>query len=320
MKLLVVVLNYKTPEMTLRAVAAAHRALARIGARSSYRVDVVDNDSQDGSYEALVAGVREAGYAPERVRVLASGHNGGFGAGNNFAIRAALAEADAPEYVYILNSDAFPDDDAIDVLLDFLEKHKHVGIAGSYIYGVDGVPHETAFRFPSVWSEIEAGLALGVVSRLLDEHRVPILPMPTATRQVDWLAGASMMIRAQVLRDVGLFDETFFLYFEETDLCRRALVGGWPTYYVVESRCAHVGSATTGMKTWKRIPTYWLDSRAHYFQKNHGAAYRRAADVLFAATHGVFRLRRRIQRKPDPMPPGFYADFVRYNLLGQKDR
>lgn len=311
MKLQVVVLNYRTPAMTLEAVAAAHRALARI---PSARIDVVDNDSRDGSVAALAEGLRAAGHSPARVRLLASPTNGGFGAGNNFAIRDALSSSDPPDFVYILNSDAFPADDAIDVLLSFLEAHPDVGLAGSYIHGTDGVPHETAFRFPSFWSELESGLALGIVSRLLEDKKVPILPRPEQTRQVDWLAGASVMIRRAVLEDVGLFDETFFLYYEETDLCRRALLAGWPTWYVVESRVAHVGSASTGMKKWRRIPRYWLDSRAHYFRKNHGQAYLRASDVAFALGNATFRLRRRLQGKPDPHPPGFYGDFVRYNF------
>jgi N-acetylglucosaminyl-diphospho-decaprenol L-rhamnosyltransferase len=315
MKLLTVILNFRTPELTLQAIAAAERAMAKW---SDARIDVVDNDSQDGSFDAIRAGI--AGYDPARVRLLASPRNGGFGAGNNHAIRAALAEDDPPELIYVLNSDAFPAEDAIDALVDFLDAHPSAGFAGSYIHGTDGRPHETAFRFPTVWSEIESGLGLGIVSRLLEKHRVPILPMPTTTCEVDWLAGASLMMRASVLREIGLFDETFFLYFEETDLCRRAKRAGHTTWYVVESRVAHVGSASTGMKRWRRIPTYWLDSRAYYFEKNHGTTYLRVANAVSAAAIGAFRVRRRLQGKPDPSPPGYFGDFVRYNLLGDRGR
>ena len=311
MKLLTIILNFRTPALTLRAVDSAARAMEKW---ADARIDVVDNDSQDGSFEALRAGL--AAYDPRRVRLLASPRNGGFGAGNNYAIRLALAEEAPPELIYILNSDAFPDSGAIEALVGFLDAHPQAGLAGSYIYGVDGVPHETAFRFPTVWSEIESGLGLGVVSRLLEKYRVPILPMPSETREVDWLAGASLMMRASVLREIGLFDEQFFLYFEETDLCRRAKRAGHSTWYVVDSRVAHVGSASTGMKKWRRIPRYWLDSRAHYFEKNHGAGYLRTANLAAAVALGIFRVRRAVQRKSDPHPPGYYGDFVRYNLLG----
>jgi GT2 family glycosyltransferase len=310
-KLLIVLLNYRTPDMTLEALKAAHRAIAGI---PNSRIDIVDNHSGDGSYERICEGVRDGGYAPERVRVLQSPRNGGFGAGNNFAMRSALASTDPPEFVYILNSDAFPAPDAIEQLIAFLESHPKAGIAGSAIFGTDDVPHSTAFRFPSVWSELEHGLALGVVSKLLANQRVTIAPRPLTTCEVDWLAGASMMLRGEMLREIGLFDEEFFLYFEETDLCRRAKLAGWPTYYVVESRVQHVGGASTGMKKWKKVPQYWFDSREYYFRKNHGDAYLHAANVAFAATYGLFKVRAKLQSKSDPNPRGFFRDFLRYSF------
>ncbi|MBP7680248.1 MAG: glycosyltransferase family 2 protein, partial [Deltaproteobacteria bacterium] len=194
MKLLCVILNYKTAEMTLDAIRAARAALTTL----DHRIDVVDNDSQDGSFERLTAAVAEAGW-PD-VRVVQSGHNGGFGAGNNVALRAALLEPEPPEFLYILNSDAFPAPDAIEALVRFLEQHPRAGIAGSFIHGPDGDPHLTAFRFPSVASEALSGFRLGVLKRLLPEREVPIHPMPSETQRVDWLAGASMMFRRELLQ------------------------------------------------------------------------------------------------------------------------
>lgn len=317
MKLLVVILNYKTPEMTLDALKASYAAIEEI---PDARIDIVDNDSRDGSFEKIALGVSQGGYPEARVRVLASPRNGGFGAGNNFAMRAALDSADPPEFIYIQNSDAFPELDAITTLLKFLETRPEVGIAGSRIAGTDGEPHVSAFRFPSLASELERGLALGVVTKLLEPYTVPIIPRPSHTRQVDWLAGASMMVRAEVLRQIGLFDETFFLYFEETDLCRRARLAGWTTWYVVESRCAHVGSASTGMRKWKRTPTYWFDSRKHYFEKNHGKRYFQVTNAVYLGAYSLFKARAAVQGKEDSNPPRFYEDFVRYNFLGQAPR
>lgn len=90
MRVLCVVLNYKTAAMTLDAVRSARAALVGL----SHRIDVVDNDSQDGSFEQLSAAVSDAGWSD--VRVIQSGHNGGFGAGNNVALRAALREPTPP--------------------------------------------------------------------------------------------------------------------------------------------------------------------------------------------------------------------------------
>lgn len=316
MKLASIVLNWRTPDMTLDAIRAAVTAMMPI--EGGWHLYVVDNDSQDGSEAKLRAAIaaEQAKGTPgyERIEVIQSGHNGGFGAGNNVGIRAALALTDRPEHVYILNSDAFPAPDAIVKLVAALDARPELGIAGSYIHGVDGEPHVTAFRFPSIQSEIEDGLGLGVVTRALKRWVVP-MGIPDTTIEVDWLAGASMMMRVRMLDEIGVFDETFFLYFEETDLCRRAAKAGWKTLYVRDSHCAHVGSASTGMKKWTRIPGYWLDSRRHYFTKNHGTAYFVAATALRVASETAYEARRLVQRgKSARSPEGFVRDLARHAL------
>jgi len=310
-RLLTILLNWRTPDMTLRAVADALAALEGIEGA----LVVVDNDSGDGSFEKLSQAVAAKGWdkGPQRVRVLQSGHNGGFGAGNNFGIRAGMPDGARPDYVYILNSDAFPDHQAIRALLDHLESHPKTGFAGSYIHGPDGAPHRTAFRFPSILGEFEQNIRFGPVSRLLARWIVA-QPLPAVTGRVDWLAGASLMMRQTVLDQIGLFDETFFLYFEETDLCRRAALAGWPTDYVLQSRVAHIGSASTGMKTWARIPQFWLDSRLHYYVKNHGRAYAFAATLAAVLGGALWRARLLVQRKDRGDPPHYLRDMVAHGL------
>ncbi|WP_299133786.1 glycosyltransferase family 2 protein [uncultured Amaricoccus sp.] len=305
---LTIILNYKTAEMTLDSVRAALREMAGIAGE----IIVVDNDSRDGSFEALTAAVATEGWTG-RVRVLAAGHNGGYGAGNNVGIRAGFANGERPDYVYILNSDAFPDPGAIRVLVDYLERHPAVGFAGSYIHGPDGEPHMTAFRFPTLLGELEGATRMGPVSRLLADHVVP-LPVPEETRPVDWLAGASVMARRTMLDEIGLFDEQFFLYYEETDLCRRANRAGWPTIYVRESSVTHIGSVSTGAKGWKRVPGYWLDSRLHYFTKNHGPAYAAGATLVSVLGGLLWRGRRFLQGEPNTDPPYLQRDLVTHCL------
>ena len=309
-RLLTVLLNWRTPQMTLQAAEAALTALDGIDGA----LVIVDNASGDGSEQVMADAVRARGWdrGPQAVRVLQSGRNGGFGAGNNFGIRAGLPDGSLPDYVYILNSDAFPAPDAIRALLTHLETHPDVGFAGSFIHGPDGVPHRTAFRFHSAAGEFEAQLRFGPVSRLLRRH-VVAQPIPQATTRVDWLAGASLMMRRSVLDRIGLFDEIFFLYFEETDLCRRAALAGWPTDYVVESRVTHIGSVSTGMKTWQRIPGFWLDSRWHYFVRNHGRAYAVAATLAAVAGGVLWRARLLIQRKDRGDPPRYLRDMVAHH-------
>lgn len=317
MKLATILLNWRTPDMTLEALESAIAAMAQVAGSS--RVYVVDNDSQDGSEEKIRAGVEARKHEPgwDRVEVLQSGRNGGFGAGNNHGIRAALASDDPPQYVYLLNSDAFPALDALTHLVAYLDRHPGAGIAGSYIHGTDGDPHVTAFRFPTVWSELEGAMRLGVLSRALSDFVVPI-GIPTHTQVVDWTAGASLMIRRELIEKIGMFDETFFLYFEETDLCRRAARAGYATAYVLESKVAHIGSASTGMKEWTRVPGYWFDSRRHYFAKNHGGAYLTAANAVRLMAGMTWQVRRRLQGKEDQDPPGLLADLARHVLVGRR--
>lgn len=301
-RLLTVLLNWRTAPMTLRAATAGLAAMAELrealpGARTD--MVIVDNDSGDGSFDVLRDAALDRGWTEGgAVRVIQSGHNGGFGAGNNVGIRAGMADGEPPDYVYLLNSDAFPEPAALLALIRALEADQNAGIAGSFIYGEDGGPHETAFRFPSALSEFEESAATGPISRILSRHRVA-LPMPQVKARVDWLAGASMMIRRDVLDRVGIFDETFFLYYEETDLCHRAARAGFGTVYVPDSRVMHIGSVSTGMKSWDQVPDYWFDSRLHYFTKTHGAGYALLCSLSQILGAGVQMLRRPTKRRPD---------------------
>lgn len=304
---LTVVLNFRTPDMTLRAVEAAlHEMEGMAGA-----VTVVDNDSGDGSYEMLVAAVQEKGW--DRVRVFQSGRNGGYGAGNNHGIRHGLPDGSAPDYVYILNSDAFPEPGAIRTLVDHLQAHPEAGFAGSRIHGDDGAYHQTAFRFPTVFSEFESAARTGPISWLLGRFVVP-LPEPKTVQEVDWMAGASLLVRRRMLDEVGLFDERYFLYFEETDLCLRARRAGWKAAYLPQSRVMHIGSVSTGMKTWKRKPPYWFDSRLWYFTKNHGVVYAALATLAYGAGAMVSGLRRVLGNRRESPDDGFLKDLFSHAL------
>ena len=276
--LLTSIVNFRTKEMALRAAEAALAAMEGIDGG----IVVLDNDSGDGSAEWLRAQVAGRGWdAGGRVRVVESPCNGGFGAGHNAAMAAGLPNGRRPDHVYLLNSDAFPAPDAVRRLLDAMEADPGIGLAGSYIHGPGGEPHCTCFRFPSVAGEFESALGFGPVSRLLSRS-VVAMPIPQETIELDWTAGASLMMRQDMLDAIGGFDEGFFLYFEETDLCRRARAAGWRVAYVRASEVEHIGSVSTGMKDWERIPSYYLDSRLRYFVKSHGAAYAAAATLAFA--------------------------------------
>jgi len=304
-RVLTILLNYRTPEMTLQAARAALRAMETVAGE----IVIVDNDSGDGSEQVLREGT--AGWP--KTRVIQSGHNGGYGAGNNVGMRAGLSDDTKPDFIYLLNSDAFPDPDAIAQLRDYLVANPDCGFAGSRIVGEDGADHVTAFRFHSIWSEFERAAHTGPISRVLHKHIVPMGVPKTPTR-VDWCAGASVMFRQSVLDRVGLFDEAFFLYFEETDLCHRIAKAGSHGIYLPESRVVHVGGASTGVTEDVRKPAYWFDSRHLYFTKRGGHAYAAMATLAYLAGASIWTLRRIIERKEDRIAPHFLRDLVAHSV------
>jgi GT2 family glycosyltransferase len=308
--IVVVILNYKTPELAVMAAQSAAKAMAAYGGV----ILLVDNASPDGSFEKMQQGVQKAVWPDHLdVQVLQSGHNGGFGAGNNFGIRAGLAICPDAEFVYILNPDARVDDTSISALVAHLDANPQSAIAGSWISGEDGADHCSAFRFPGLASEFEAATRFGPVTRLLKSYVLP-MHVPDTTGPVGWIVGASMLARTSVLTEIGLFDETFFLYFEETDLCLRAQRAGHEVHFVRESHVMHIGSVATGMGTWKRTPAYWYESRWYYYSKNYGRVYAFAATLLNVVGTSFWRIRRRIEGKPNTDANRFIRDMIAHDV------
>ena len=309
-RILVIILNYRTPEMTLRAAQAALADMEGLDAE----LVIVDNASGDGSAGILTRGIAERGWDSDtRVRLILSDVNGGFGAGNNIGFAAGLSDGGAPDYFYLLNSDAFPDKGCLPRLLQHLQDRPKAGFAGSHVRGEDNLDHTTAFRFPSIAGEFEGAARFGPITRLL-RHAVVAPDLPTEAARVDWVAGASVLIRAKMLEEIGQFDETFFLYFEETDLCKRGATAGWECWYLPQARVVHIGSVSTGMKTWQRIPAYWYESRRHYFVKNHGRPYAVAAFLAKLAGGAIHTTRCALTGRPRQDPRGFYRDLMRFGL------
>jgi GT2 family glycosyltransferase len=218
----------------------------------------------------------------------------------------------------LLNPDTEVRPNALKTLLSFMEDHPKVGIAGSGIEKEDGTPWLNAFRFPSILSELDRGLRLGLVSKLLSRWTL-LQEMTNEPQPVDWLPGASMMIRREVFETVGLMDEGYFLYYEETDFCLTAKRGGWSCWYVPQSRIMHISGQSTGLTNEnvrpKRQPQYLFDSRRRYFVKNHGWLYAALADGAWMFGFILWRCRQAIQRKPDMDPPFALWDFIRNSIL-----
>jgi N-acetylglucosaminyl-diphospho-decaprenol L-rhamnosyltransferase len=308
----VVIVNYRTP----RLVVDCLRTLApEVTAEPGLRVVVVDNASGDDSLQVIDRAIGDHGWTWATLMPL--DRNGGFAFGNNAAIRELLAGPEPPRYVWLLNPDTLVRPGAARALIDFLETHSDVGIAGGRLEFPDGTPQTAAFRFPSLVGELEDTIRIGLVTQMLGRFRVPG-PIRTEPHPTDWVNGASMMVRREVFETIGLMDEGYFLYFEETDFCRRARRAGWPVWHVPASRVVHLEGQSTGVTgsnlAKKPRPTYWFDSRARYFRKHLGAGHALLADVIFVVGFALWRAQRRLRGKADPDPPGLLRDFVRHAL------
>lgn len=312
---LVAIVNYRTGPLVVECLRSL---VGEVAAHPGSRVTVVDNCSGDGSADLICAAIEREGWSGW-AEVLRAPVNGGFSYGNNQAVRPALASGHPPPYFWILNPDTHVRPGAMTALVDFLESHPRAGIAGSSMFGGDGKPWPYAFRFPSMLSEFAAGMRLSLVARLL-KNRVVLREMPQdAPSQVDWLPGASMLVRREVFETVGLMDEGYFLYFEETDFCLAIRRAGWETWYVPQSVITHIAGQSTGVTgehaLVKRRPQYWFDSRRRFWVKNHGRWYAAATDLVWALAYATFALRSTLTRKPSGHPPHYFIDILRNSAL-----
>jgi N-acetylglucosaminyl-diphospho-decaprenol L-rhamnosyltransferase len=313
MQLLVAIVNYRTPELTIDCL----RSLAVDGMpRDGRQVVVVDNRSSDGSAERIGAAIEAEGWS-SWAAVVAAPRNGGFAYGNNVAVGAALKADRPPEYVLLLNSDTLVRPGAIDALVRVLDAHPNVGIVGSRLEDPDGTPQCSDYRFPSLRSEFSEAVGLGLVDRLFADHLIWPGHSDVA-RPADWVAGASMLVRSAVFRDVGLMDESYFLYYEEVDLCLRAARAGWSCRYEPASRVVHLvgkSSGVTSRTEVKRRPGYWFDSRRRYFVQNHGRLYAALVDLVWSGGYAARRLKETLLGRPNSDAPRLLFDYLRHSVF-----
>ncbi|MCC5869645.1 MAG: glycosyltransferase family 2 protein [Gammaproteobacteria bacterium] len=318
-RLLVVMVNWRAAKLATECIPSLASEIADLpGARAV----IVDNDSQDGSERVLRDFVAAGGFSGV-VEVVQAGRNAGFAAGNNVGIRHAFAKYGRFEFVALLNPDTMVRPGAYRILLEFMDGRPDVGIAGGRSEDPDATPQFCCFRFPSIANELAVNLRLGLVDKLLRD-RIARVGIPTEAGPIDWVSGAHMMIRGRVLEEVGLMDESYFLYFEETDLTLRAKRAGWTCWHVPESRIVHLVGQSSGVTRREgppqKVPTYWFESRRRFFVLNHGLAYALAADAVAVLGFALWRLRRRVQRKDDRDPPGFLRDLFRFSSLARGKR
>lgn len=310
--LTVIIVNYRTGRLVVDCLTSLE---SEVAAFPVTKVRVVDNDSGDDSADIIAAAIVDRGWA-DWAELIRSPTNGGFAYGNNLAIRAALDDATPPDLFWLLNPDTQVYPGALGHFLDFFRTTPSAGIVGSLLLNGDATHWRYAFRFPSALSELERGACLGPLSRLLKDHRVP-KAMGDTPEQVDWVSGASMVVRRATLEATGLMDEGFFLYFEETDLCRKAQDHGWACWYLPSAIVLHIAGQSTGITGSRlaRVPSYWFDARRRYFIINHGKAYAMLADICWLAGHLLWRGLRRFRSRREPNTPFLLRDFLMHSAL-----
>lgn len=230
-------------------------------------VIVVDNASKDNT----VSVIRDE---HPWVKLVASPENLGFAAGNNLAARHALGTN-----LLLLNPDAIPYEGALKRGLALLASHERVGLAGGELRGPDNSRQPTARMFPRLRDELF--ILSGMAARFPKSPTWSRLDRgwadPEQAAQVDWIPGAFVFIPANVFRQLGGFDERFFMYHEEVDLCRRMACEGFAVWYWPEIKAMHIGGESAKTvdqarisKSGLQLESWRMRSAFLYYRKHHG--------------------------------------------------
>jgi GT2 family glycosyltransferase len=314
MKLLVVVVNYNGLGLTVDCLESL---VPEIRSLHACQVGLCDNGSESAEVDKLERQLIDRAWT-DFVTLTRIYPNRGFTGGNNAVIRPVLESEDPPDYVLLLNNDTIVRPGALRALVDFMDAHREVGIAGSRLENPDGTAQYSAFRFINAFSEFDRGLNLSLVSRVLYRYlaRQPISPEPKA---MDWVSGASMIVRRQVFQSIGLLDEGYYTYFDDIDICRTARSHGWSTWYVPSSRIVHLVGQTTGVTgagaRQKRTPDYYLVARRRYLTKHLHPLHAMACDAAFLAGGSLRRLRYAMTWRLKDLPPHDLMDHARHSVL-----
>lgn len=269
----VIVVNWNTCDLLKRCLLAAENSEG-----VTVRLIVVDNGSVDGSLSMLRTEFPQ-------VRVIANQTNAGFARANNQAILACSAP-----FILLLNSDAFVEPDTIAGMVGSLTRHADAGAVGCRLTYEDGGLQRSCYSFPDLFTEFIQGIFLDRLfprSRLFGKYLMTWWDMADA-REVDVVMGAVLLLRREALNQVGLLDESYFMYSEEVDLCYRLRRKGWKTRYEPGAKAVHLwGGSARKVPAQTMIRLY--QSRMQFFRKHYGgltAGIYKAMLLMFNAARG----------------------------------
>lgn len=259
----VIIVNWNVRDLLRRCLAS----MPEPGTRNlELETIVVDNASSDGSLEMLRAEFPQ-------VHVIANERNLGFTRGNNQGLAASRGR-----YVLFLNPDTEVVGDALATMVGYMDTHPAVGALGPQLRYPDGSVQSSRRRFPTLTTALFESTLLELWwpgNLWARRYRLADRPDDVA-QEVDWVVGACLLARREVLEQVGGFDEGFFMYSEEMDLCRRIRDVGWRIAYVPEAQVIHhEGKSSEQMVPARHI--HFQTSKVRYSRKHHG---RLAAGLL----------------------------------------
>lgn len=222
-----------------------------------FNVVVVDNASSDGSSEMVHARFPQ-------VLLIENKENAGFARATNQAIRACESK-----YVLLLNPDTVVLSDALQLLIDFMETHPLAGASGSRVLNPDGSLQTSCYVSPTLSHEF---FRLFHLSRLYPHSTYHMNNWSTdVPRMVDIIQGDCLMLRKSALDQVGLLDESFFIYSEDVDLCYRLQRASWGLYWVPKARVIHYGGQSTGQVAAEMFMQLY-QSKLMCMRKHHGSS------------------------------------------------
>jgi N-acetylglucosaminyl-diphospho-decaprenol L-rhamnosyltransferase len=248
------------------------------GTSWSYEVWVVDNASTDGSVGMVR---REFPF----VRLITNSENLGFAAANNQAIAESKGD-----YLLLLNCDTELVGNAMGTMLGYMEEHSDVGMLGPMLRYPDGTLQSSRRRFPTMATAYLESTVLQQwfpQSHILRRYYLADVPDDT-TQEVDWVVGACMMTRRQIVEQVGVLDDGFFMYSEELDWCYRIKQSGWSVVYLPAAEVVH----HEGRSSEQVVPArhiHFQSSKVRFFRKHHGLARAELLRFFLLATY-VFQL------------------------------
>jgi GT2 family glycosyltransferase len=243
----IILVNFNGIAVILNCLASIQRHLMP----GEYEVIVVDNQSTDGSVDAIAE-------AFPQVQLLLAPRNDGFGAGNNLGAKAAQGE-----FLLLLNSDTEISSNILSPLLAMADRNGEIGILGPQLRNPDA-----SFQISTSPAISLQGEAAAVkLIRQYERDPESVVQQFSTPQAVDIVVGAAMLIRRSLFESLGGFDEDYFMYFEESDLCQRAREAGWQVWYIPEVQVMHIKGASTQQQA-SPMRLEYRRSQLLYYQKH----------------------------------------------------